>query len=189
MHAPAIHVKSSCKTCLSIVNVNPDSFFKSSGERGCRMPGYKTHLSGGLIVFVCLLLVLNQYNPSPCTLLEWLAFTLAGSLFPDIDVKSKGQKWLYWFLFVLFICLFACKYYFVVSMLGIIALIPLLVNHRGLFHKPWFIVAVPASVVIAAYYTMPQYLTFVALDALFFCAGALSHLWLDLGLRRILRLR
>lgn len=152
------------------------------------MPGYKGHLTGGLVAFACLLCLLKQYNPSVCTTLEWLSFSLAGSLFPDIDVKSKGQKWLYWLLFVLFICLFLRKCYFMLSLFGIISLIPMLVNHRGLFHKLWFILALPAGVLLAVSCFAPRYLTIAAFDVLFFYAGAVSHLWLDFGLRRMLRL-
>ncbi len=154
------------------------------------MPGYKGHLTGGFVAFIALLFVMKQYhNPSMSTMIEWLSCTLAGSLFPDIDIKSKGQKWLYWVLFALFLCLFVRKSYCLLSLLGIVALVPMLVNHRGLFHKPWFMVALPASVALAVHCSAPHYFPLVARDALFFCGGALSHLWLDLGLRRMLRLR
>jgi hypothetical protein len=152
------------------------------------MPGYKGHLTGGFILFLSLLLVVRHfYHPSICTIIEWLLCTLLGSLFPDIDVKSKGQKWFYWFLFLLFICLFVWRCYFILSLLGIISLLPMLVKHRGLFHKSWFILLLGAGVLILIAMTAPRYLSAATFDIFFFLVGALSHLWLDLGLRRMLR--
>jgi LexA-binding, inner membrane-associated putative hydrolase len=152
------------------------------------MPGYKGHLSGGLVLFVsCLLLVKQYYCPSLCTIIEWLSCTLLGSVFPDIDVKSKGQKWFYWLLLVLFLYLFACRSYFILSIFGIIALVPMLVRHRGLFHKAWFILLIGATIVMLTAAVAPSYVTRVSFDLFFFLIGAFSHLWLDFGFRRMLR--
>jgi hypothetical protein len=151
------------------------------------MPGYKGHLAGGFFVFVVLMLLLSHCNPTACTALQWLSCALAGSLFPDIDVKSRGQNWFYWALFAIFLWLFACKSYFLLSILAIISLIPLLVRHRGLFHKLWFIGMLAAGILCGVAAWAPAYFTMAAFDVLFFCAGVISHLWLDLGIRKMIR--
>ena len=58
------------------------------------MPGYRAHLAGGLTVYGITIYLLRSYCGSVFIAAEWMLFTLAGSLFPDIDTKSKGQKFL-----------------------------------------------------------------------------------------------
>jgi len=151
------------------------------------MPGYKGHVAGGLVAYALVMYLLSGLNPSSCTALEWLMFTLAGSLFPDIDIKSKGQKWFYWLIFVCFVMLLVCKRYALLAVLGIGALIPMMVRHRGIFHQLWFVLAVPCAVTLGVAIWAPAYTQIAVLDALFFTAGAVSHLWLDLGVRRMVR--
>src|SRR5438445_6777467 len=72
------------------------------------MPGYKGHLVGGTVAFGLLFFALVGVvvrQPSMLIAGEWLLFALAGSLFPDIDIKSKGQKYFYYVIFLFFIIL------------------------------------------------------------------------------------
>ncbi len=148
------------------------------------MPSYKGHLSGGCITFaLMLLLVVPQYPPSIFTMVEWLLFTLAGSLFPDIDIKSKGQHYFYWIMLILFIILAMNHQYKHLAIISILSVIPLLVKHRGVFHRLWFIVAIPLIVWYVLTIQFPGLYTALLLDTLFFIAGAISHLWLDMGMR------
>jgi hypothetical protein len=66
------------------------------------MANYKGHLIGGAVAYSIFLFVGRLHNMSFYTVLEWLLFSLAGALFPDIDTKSKGQKLFYWFLLFFF---------------------------------------------------------------------------------------
>lgn len=152
------------------------------------MPGYKGHLAGGVITFFLVLLSISHLHAPFCKLIEWLIFALVGSLFPDIDTKSKGQKLFYWLLFPLFACLFICQLYNQLFVLSCISLLPMMVRHRGLFHKFWFIIILTTFFIAILSSLFPAYTSQILLDALFFCAGAFSHLWLDLGFRRMLRL-
>lgn len=151
------------------------------------MPNYNSHLSAGSITFAAiLLLVVPYYPPSITTAAEWFLFSLAGSLFPDIDIKSKGQRYFYWFIFVLLILLATTKRFITLAIVSTLAMVPLLGKHRGLFHRTWFIIIAPFVLwYIAAchYHAFADALFF---DVLFFVAGALSHLWLDLGWRKML---
>jgi len=67
------------------------------------MPNYKGHLAGGVVTYCVVLCALVGTAPSFMTAGEWLLFTLAGALFPDIDIKSKGQKYFY-YLVLPFLC-------------------------------------------------------------------------------------
>lgn len=152
------------------------------------MPGYKAHLTGGLFVYAVILFCVHEILHPPIFLAaEWLLFILAGSLFPDVDVKSKGQHLLYSGIFVLFAALLVYGCHETVAILALLSLIPMLVKHRGLFHNIWFVILFPLAVAWAAAICFPNYAHAIFFDALFFIAGALSHLWLDLGLRRMFR--
>ena len=56
------------------------------------MPGYKGHIVGAALAFAGTLLVVSKtYPPTPLTALQWFLLTILGALFPDVDIKSKGQ--------------------------------------------------------------------------------------------------
>ena len=151
------------------------------------MPGYKGHIAGGIVVWSVLLAALHSFNPSWPTIIEWLACCVSGALFPDIDIKSKGQKLFYWLMFGLFIVLIFYNKIQLLIFLSIIAFTPMLVRHRGIFHRLWFIVGFPTIVGVALSMWMPTCSTIIFFDILFFVAGAVSHLWLDMGFKRMLR--
>ena len=64
------------------------------------MPNYKGHIAGGVITYLVVLYCIKYTNPSVHTVLQGLVFCLFGSLFPDVDVKSKGQKIFYYLLLI-----------------------------------------------------------------------------------------
>ena len=59
------------------------------------MPNYKGHIVGGTVTYLVVLQVIKHAQPNIHVVLQGLVFCLLGSLFPDIDVKSKGQKIFY----------------------------------------------------------------------------------------------
>lgn len=156
------------------------------------MPNYKGHLAGGSCAYaigiVLVILVMLPAVPSLTTAAEWLFFALVGSLFPDIDTKSKIQKYFYWTMLLLVIFLIARNKRTLVMLLSIVSLVPLLVKHRGLFHRTWFIVGMPMLVCYGLCSCFPASALIIRYDMFFFVLGALSHLWLDLGWQRMLRL-
>lgn len=154
------------------------------------MPGYKGHVVGGLVAYAVMLKLVSIYwQPTALMMIEWLLFTMAGCLFPDIDVKSKGQKFSYVLLFLIFVTLLSYGYFELVALLAVGALIPLMSRHRGLFHNIGFISGLVGGAVCAAWYCTSIACRVLIIDALFFMAGVVSHLWLDMGLRRMLRMR
>lgn len=143
------------------------------------MPGYKGHSVGGLIAFGALRFALDSLRPTPLTSIEWGACTLLGALFPDIDIKSRGQNIFYLALAVGYgLALMAGKLtwspFFVAA-----ALFPMLMRHRGLSHNVWFAVAISGCIGLGLSIVFPAHAQAAWLDALFFGAGVLSHLVLD----------
>jgi hypothetical protein len=151
------------------------------------MPNYKGHLLGGCVAFLVAVNVIVAQKVSFFVGAEWLGFTLLGALFPDIDIKSKGQKIFYKCFFVVALFLIVNHRFFALSLLSLLAFFPLMVPHRGICHRFWFVVGVPAAVVLLCNIFFSHYFMLVFWDAVFFIVGALSHLWLDLGLKKMFR--
>lgn len=148
------------------------------------MASYRGHMRGGFVVFAFMLFfAIPYYYPSVLTMLEWFLFTIAGSLFPDVDIKSKGQKYFYQIMLVLFIVLAFNHHYRQLAIMSVLSLLPLLVKHRGIFHQLWFIIALPLTVWYCTSLQFPQLSEAFLINAVFFTAGAISHLWLDRGIR------
>jgi len=143
------------------------------------MPGYRAHLVGGMAVYGLTLYLLRSYCGSTFVAAEWLLFTLAGSLFPDIDTKSKGQKFLYQILLIILIVLAIQRKFVIMAILSVTAIIPIIARHRGIFHRWWFVIGLPAIVALIIAISAPQYTKIILFDAIFFIVGGISHLVMD----------
>lgn len=153
------------------------------------MPNYKQHLIGGLGAWAALLILLQQLQSvSLLNASEWLICSLAGSLFPDIDIKSKGQKYFYRVILLVFIFLIIQQQFLLLAPCSIMAITPLLVRHRGIFHRLWFIICCPLGFWYIASVAAPAISRLLLFDIVFFIVGAISHLWLDFGFWRMFRL-
>jgi membrane-bound metal-dependent hydrolase YbcI (DUF457 family) len=152
------------------------------------MPNYKGHLVGGVIAYGALFFaVFAAQKPSLLIAGEWLLFTLAGALFPDIDIKSKGQKYFY-FVILLFVTILVIQQRFeMLAYCSFIIISPMLVRHRGIFHNPWFVIVMPLLIWVLVSGSLPRLSQQLFCDTLFFITGALSHIWLDLGTRQTLK--
>jgi len=151
------------------------------------MPGYKGHLVGGAISFLILLAIFQNHVSSSLTYAEWLCASLCGCLFPDIDIKSKGQQLFYKLLLIITLGLLFLKKYMAGTLVCLFSFTPLMCRHRGLFHKAWFIIFLGFLFFAFMSISFPKYAHIVLYDIIFFVFGALSHLYLDLGWRRMWR--
>ena len=152
------------------------------------MPNYKGHLVGGAVIYALLFFcICAAQKPSSMMALEWFIATLAGALFPDIDIKSKGQKYFYYVVFVLFAALAARQRFEWVTCFSFIFLTPMLVKHRGIFHHPLFVIIMPLLLWLFLSTLVPKISHRLLVDTGFFIAGALSHIWLDVGTRQMMR--
>ena len=153
------------------------------------MPSYKEHLVGGTVSFGAMLLIVSRwYYPTAPTTIEWLFCSLAGSLFPDIDIKSKGQKYFYWCILIALVIISIKKRFDILVGCSVISVMPMLVKHRGIFHRLWFVIGFPLLFWFLISLQFPQLRLMILLDVIFFISGAVSHLWLDMGLARMLRI-
>ena len=143
------------------------------------MPSYRVHLVGGLLTYLLIIQVTKYADLSHYTILQGLVFCLLGALFPDIDVKSKGQKVFYTLLLVLLTYLIFYQKYCMFVVMSFLGVIPILVRHRGVFHHIWFLAAISCAGSLAVKSTCGYYEQVMLTNCWFFFAGAVSHVVLD----------
>lgn len=155
------------------------------------MPGYKTHVVGGALFYIGALFLVATYciaKPSIAVALEWFFCCIIGSLFPDIDTKSQGQMLFYKIIAIVLLVLLYKKKIALFIWAALLALLPLLVHHRGLFHKIWFIIAFSCASVFFVSHLYPAVYSRLVFDAFFFAIGAFSHIIFDVGGSKFKRL-
>lgn len=147
------------------------------------MPGYKTHVGFAVCIYALWLIVVSllcgSFSLSVVKGIEWFLCIIIGSLFPDVDIKSKGQVIFYEIMVGILVLLWWRQELIAFTWLTFVALIPVLVHHRGLFHNILFLMCMPllAALFFGHYY--PSYATLLCVDAGFFSLGAVSHCILD----------
>jgi len=150
------------------------------------MPTYKGHLVGGAATFVVIHQVTTkifEYSaPTPKQLFFTLSFCLLGSLFPDIDTKSFGQKLFYALLTIIIFATITARHWEILSIVSLLSVFPLLVNHRGIIHTIWFVTLAPLAVPLIIHYHASHFSQSAWIAYLYFVTGGLSHLLLDYGL-------
>ena len=155
------------------------------------MPGYRGHLVGGAVAFVVAHNVIKIFSPQMSVgttdIAVGLALCLLGALFPDIDIKSVGQRIFYSFALILSIFAILTHQHSLLAVLCVISLFPLVVSHRGVIHRLWFVVLVPLSVPLIVSYGNSSLFVPSFVLYLYFLFGAISHLILDYGFLRFFR--
>jgi membrane-bound metal-dependent hydrolase YbcI (DUF457 family) len=101
------------------------------------------------------------------------------ALFPDVDIKSRGQLLFYRLFIAADVLLIASGSYALAAYFGLLALVPIISRHRGWTHSVVAMLLVPLPIL-----AIPMYLArSAALDGLpFYLAavtGYLSHLLAD----------
>lgn len=149
------------------------------------MSGYRKHYLVAAGCGATLTLVLhNSGHVTHLFTLSNASFILAsilGGLFPDIDIKSKGQQLLYAMLIPFLAAALLAQQILLSILLGALGVLSPLLPHRGITHELWFVIAAPliGPALIAMY--CPEYTDFAAMCYVFFVVGAVSHLVLDFG--------
>ncbi len=156
------------------------------------MPGYRTHIVGGIITSMTILGFLAygfgmHFTFSTTEFSVILLSSSAGALFPDIDTKSKGHYYFYLLMGVFVVYSIIHKYWSLLSGLSLISIFPSLFVHRGITHQVWFVVLAPLSVPYFTHLWNKPLYPLAKVGYCFFVIGALSHLLLDFGPRNFMR--
>ncbi len=147
------------------------------------MPNYKCHFLGGCVIYGIIFLIISL-NYKACifsfdqSILFFVA-TFLGSLFPDIDTRSKGRKIFYVFLPGIIILSFALKNFKMMLSVASFSALMHIVKHRGIFHTIWFNLMFVFLCCSGLINLVPYYKNNIILCGAFFLLGVFSHLFLD----------
>ena len=150
------------------------------------MPGYRAHIFCAILLYTAIILCIGALCKNYIVLCGGLCAIIIGALFPDIDIKSKGQHYLYWFYAAVLAILLLLHWHQpkrlwidLIICLAIITIAPMLGRHRGITHAPPFIVSLGLSfwIITAGFY--PVYTAQFFFCSFCFVLGALLHIWLD----------
>ncbi|NTW48506.1 MAG: metal-dependent hydrolase [Chlorobiales bacterium] len=151
------------------------------------MGSYKRHLFGGILFFIPLSFVLALlFDYEGLSNLAFLfqvfilfAITLLFSLWPDVDIKSRGQLIFYRIFLVVDTVLILTERLQEAAFLGLFAMLPLIGKHRGWTHTLWAAILVPSPFLwVPILYTGKLSLSGLAYY-LAAVSGYLSHRFID----------
>ena len=146
------------------------------------MPSYRGHLAGGAATFILVQQLTQKvaiFPKSPKYLFLAAMACALGSLFPDIDTKSMGQKIFYMILSMLTFASIISKQWALLPAIFPVVLLPFLVRHRGITHRILFVTLVPLLIPLIVSTCTPGFYKTAWLIYIYFTSGALSHLALD----------
>jgi len=145
------------------------------------MSGYKSHMYGGIILMIIVIHFFYHsfFNPSLIEILWYIIIATMFALWPDVDIKSKGQKLFYIIFFITDIYLIMTSQFKISAFFGLIIILPILSKHRGWTHSYLAMLLIPSPILIYPMLSVgsidfvgfPYYLAAIT--------GYLSHLILD----------
>jgi len=155
------------------------------------MSGYRTHYLVAASCGAALVFMLHQETHllSVISIKNFLCIlaSLLGGLFPDIDIKSKGQQLLYALIIPLLIAALLAKKIVFSVLLGTLGVISPLLPHRGITHELWFVLTAPLLGPLLVSLYCPEYTEYAQSLYIFFSVGAVSHLILDFGITEVIK--
>ena len=146
------------------------------------MASGKGHILGGLVFLWLFLTILANFFfvPSAMEIIIFTAIAVMFSLWPDVDIKSIGQKVFYTIFFVTdAILIFYFQDHKTAAFFGLLIILPILAKHRGWTHSRLTAVLLPTPLLLVPMYVfegslaqgIPYYFAAVT--------GYFSHLFFD----------
>ena len=154
------------------------------GKPNGLMASGKGHLVGGMIFALIGLHLFAHYFfvPTYLDMVIYVSLALMFSVWPDVDIKSIGQKFFYSVFFLTDCYLIFHEQYQLAAYLGLLIILPILAKHRGWTHSIWAMFLIPSPLLLY------PVLKGGSLDAFTFSGvpyyasaltGYFSHLFLD----------
>ncbi len=145
------------------------------------MSSAKGHLFFGLLFALLFVFVASAIasNPTPLEIVLYIVICLMFALWPDVDIKSVGQRLFYSLFFLTDVYLILNQQFKIAAYFGLIIILPVLARHRGWTHSRISMVLIPLPILIYPIYAqgainfsgLPYYLAAAT--------GYYSHLLLD----------
>jgi len=152
------------------------------------MPNYRAHLVGGAVSFALVYKLANYCIPNQLhtlSIISGLGLALLGSIFPDIDIPSRMQTIFYRSIILLLLATLVFKLWKVFLGASALSCLIVLIKHRTITHRAWFLLLFP----LVPFFLILNKTSFSVHLAIFFYAsfviGALSHILLDFGIKRL----
>jgi len=114
------------------------------------MSNFKGHALGGITAALAVGGGLWATGHSPNIIMSGATATFLFSLFPDLDVKSTPSKVFYYIVFIALSWLYYTDEHRLAHLIAMVALIPQLVNHRGILHSRITSIVLPLATVFLA---------------------------------------
>ena len=114
------------------------------------MASGRGHIWGGLIFAIIFVYTITNYfyNPSLLEIVIYIALACMFSVWPDIDIKSHGQKIFYSMFLITDIFLILQKEFETAAYFGLIIILPILAKHRGWTHSIPAMVLIPSPLLL-----------------------------------------
>ena len=145
------------------------------------MAGGKTHIWGGFVFVIIFIYTITNYFYQPALIEVVIYFALACmfSVWPDIDIKSYGQKFFYIIFFITDLFFIINEEYKIASYFGLIIILPVLAKHRGWTHSIPAMILIPSPLLFYPVVISGE----IDVSGIYFYAAAVtgyfSHLVLD----------
>lgn len=107
-------------------------------------------MAGGsfaFLIYLGVLIIFFAYEPSYDVLI-WFGLCILGSIWPDVDTNSMGQKIFYGMFIVLDSFFLITGKYVEAALLGFFALLPVVAKHRGWTHTLSAAFLVPSPLLV-----------------------------------------
>lgn len=154
------------------------------------MANYKGHILGAVavlaITLVAIVLLPVAWLTNTQNLLNNWQFVSAlfvtailFGLWPDVDTNSKAQDIFFTLAFLVDVALIISGQFELSAYFGLIAMMPIISNHRGWTHKKWAMIVIPLPILIVPYLFSSDKLMVGLLLYLSAISGYFSHLLLD----------
>jgi len=145
------------------------------------MSGGKGHLVGGFIFILVLLHTITHYfyRPNLLELILYIAIGLMFAVWPDVDIKSYGQKFFYIVFFMVDLFLIFSEEYEIAAYFGLIIILPILAKHRGWTHSIPAMFLIPSPFLLYPIYVSQSFDFSGGPYYAFAVTGYFSHLVLD----------
>ena len=145
------------------------------------MASGKGHIWGGMVFGVIFVYSITNYfySPSLLEIVIYIALACMFSVWPDIDIKSVGQKIFYTIFLATDIFLIIQKEFEIAAYFGLIIILPILAKHRGWTHSIPAMILVPSPLLLYPVITEGS----INISGVYFYGAAVtgyfSHLVLD----------
>ena len=151
------------------------------------MASGKGHIWGGLIFVIIFIYTITNYfySPSFLEIVIYIALACMFSVWPDIDIKSHGQKFFYSVFFMTDVFLIIQEEYKIAAYFGLIIILPVLAKHRGWTHSIVAMILIPSPLLF-----YPVVMNGVIdTSSLYYYAAAVTGYFSHLVLDRIIEYR